>query len=143
MNIVQIDNWQEYQRDGEQFLHVAEQAFVKKKKTFSPEALYNLTCMGIEKVIMAFLMHRGDLAENHTMGDLMRAIELHLGEQEELKKKMTYLDQFQEICDLENYEIRIPTNEDVEKILEIGEEIKTMLLPYLKTDINQQNTVQI
>lgn len=136
MNIVQIDNWQEYQRDGEQFLKVASQAFLQKKATFTPEALYNITCMGIEKITMAFLMHRGDLAENHTMGDLLRAIELHLGENADLREKMIYLDEFQEICEIETYSIKIPTAEDMTTIIAIGEEIKAMLIPYLKTDIN-------
>lgn len=131
MNIVQIDNWQEYQRDGEQFLKVAKQAFVQKKKAFSPDTIYNLTCMGIEKIVMAFLMHRGDLAENHTMGDLHRALELHLGEKQDLAKKMLYLDSFQEICAIDTYTIKVPGEDDVVTILAIGEEVSDMLLPYL------------
>lgn len=131
MNIVQIDNWQEYQRDGEQFIKVAKQAFVQQKKGFSPDTIYNLTCMGIEKIIMAFLMHRGDLAENHTMGDLHRALELHLGEKKELAEKMLYLDSFQEICAIDTYTIKVPTEDDVAVILAIGEEVSDMLIPYL------------
>lgn len=131
MNLIQIDNWQDYQRDGEQFLRVARQAYKQKKKAFSSDTLYNLTCMGIEKITMAFLMHRGDLAENHTMGDLLRAIELHLGEDKKFAEKMMFLDSFQEICDLDTYSIQIPTEQDVVRILTIGEEVETKLVPYL------------
>ena len=80
---------------------------------------------------MAFLMYRGDLAENHTMGDLLRALELHLGEDKGLAEKMAYLDSFQEICDIETYNIKVPEKDDVTKILAIGEEIKSMLVPRL------------
>lgn len=133
-NIVQIDEWQEYLRDGKQFLRVADAAFRQRKKAFSPETLYNLTCMGIEKIIMAFLMSRGDLAENHTMGDLQRAVEQHLGPDQEFARKMQYLDSFQEICDLETYRVQIPTTKEVETFVAIGEDVQEMLLPYMQEE---------
>jgi len=131
MNIVQIDNWQDYRRDGEQFLQTATQAHEKKKKAFSTDTLYNVTCMAIEKLIMAFLMKNGDLAENHTMADLLRALQLHLGNIPDLEEKLLYLDTFQEICSLENFTIQIPSEEDVIKMLAIGEDVRAVLHPYL------------
>ncbi|MBM9511029.1 HEPN domain-containing protein [Desulfogranum marinum] len=130
-NIISIDNWQEYRRDGEQFLRTASAAHEQQKKAFSPDTIYNLTCMGIEKIVMAFLMHRGDLAENHTMGDLLRAIEQHLGPNPGFAQKMQFLDSFQEICDLDTYNVQTPTATDIETILAIGEEVREMLTPYL------------
>ena len=131
MKLVQIDNWRDYRRDGEQFLRIAQGAYNKQKKTFSADTLYNLTCMAIEKLIMAFLMKNGDLAENHTMADLLRALQLHLGEVPELAEKLLYLNDFQEICDLDEYTIRIPTEADVIRFLAIGEEVRVALYPHL------------
>ncbi len=131
MRLVQIDNWRDYRRDGEQFLKTAQGAYEKKKKAFSAETLYNLTCMAIEKLIMAFLMKNGDLAENHTMADLLRALQLHLGEIPEIAEKLLYLDEFQEICDLEQFNIRTPTETDVIRFLSIGEELRAVLHPHL------------
>lgn len=131
MNIVQIDNWQDYRRDGEKFLQTATKAHDKKRKAFSTDTLYNVTCMAIEKLIMAFLMKNGDLAENHTMADLLRALQLHLGDIPDLSEKLMYLDTFQEICSLENFTIHIPSEEDVVKMLAIGEDVRTLLHPYL------------
>lgn len=131
MNIVQIDNWRDYRRDGEQFLHTATEAHNKKKKAFSTDTLYNVTCMAIEKLIMAFLMKNGDLAENHTMADLLRALQLHLGDIPDLAEKLMYLDTFQEICSLDEYTIHVPTEEDVVKMLAIGEDVREILQPYL------------
>jgi hypothetical protein len=131
MNIVQIDNWRDYRRDGEQFLHTATEAHNKKKKAFSTDTLYNVTCMAIEKLIMAFLMKNGDLAENHTMADLLRALQLHLGEIPDLAEKLMYLDTFQEICSLDEYTIHIPSEEDVVKMLAIGEYVRAVLHPHL------------
>lgn len=132
MNLVQIDNWQEYHRDGEQFLSTACAAHRMGKKGFSRETLYNVTCMAIEKLVMAFLMKNGDLAENHTMGDLQRALQRHLGELPELSEKLQYLDGFQEICDLEEFSTVTPSKEDIVRILAIGEEVRDVLTPYLQ-----------
>ena len=131
MNIVQIDNWQDYFRDGEQFLKTANGAYNKHSKGFSYDTLYNVTCMGIEKLVMAFLMMNGDLAENHTMGDLLYALQRHLGDIPGTAEQLKYLDSFQEICDPFEIKIQIPTEEDVEKFLEIGKAIQTLLHPYL------------
>jgi hypothetical protein len=74
MNIVQIDNWRDYRRDGEQFLHTATEAHNKKRKAFSTDTLYNVTCMAIEKLVMAFLMKNGDLAEKSNNGRYSQGI---------------------------------------------------------------------
>lgn len=131
MNIIQIDNWRDYRRDGEKFLHTATEAYHKKKKAFSTDTLYNVICMAIEKLIMAFLMKKGDLAENHTMADLLRALQLHLGDMPELGEKLMYLDAFQEICSLENFTVHTPSEEDVVKMLAIGEDVRVILHSYL------------
>ncbi len=126
---VEIDDWETYRRDGEQFMNVAKNAWEQRKKAFSPETLYNLVCMGIEKLVMAFLMKNGDLAENHTIGDLRFALSRHLLLSGDLIEKLNYLDSFQEICDVDNYKIQIPTDEDVDRFLSIGEEVHSLLAP--------------
>lgn len=131
--IVRIENWQEYRRDGEQFLHTAVMARKKNKKPFTPEILYNLTGMAIEKLIMAYLMKNGDLADNHTMGDLLSALERHAGRQPDLTEKLAYLDSFQEICALDSFTVKKPTQQDIEIIIAIGREVRDFLAPYLAT----------
>lgn len=133
-NIIQIDNWQDYLRDGEQFLSTAVGAYEKGKKTFNPEALYNITAMAIEKFIMAFLMTRGDLAENHTMVDLAFALERHTGPLPELWEKLRYLDSFQDICDLESSHYTQPTEKQMAVIIDTGKEVKQLLQPFLYTE---------
>ena len=131
MNMVQIDDWRVYRRDGKQFLNTARAAHARQKNTFSAETLYNLTCMGIEKLIMAFLMSRGALPENHTMHDLARALDNHLGDVDDLCRNLDYLDSFQEICDPDRTEIRTPDGNDIIRILSIGTDVQKLLTPYL------------
>ena len=128
---IQIRDWQRFRRDGEQFIKTAVRAHLKRKKGFNHDALYNLTCMGVEKLIMALIMKNGDLAENHTMVDLLIAMENHLGHSAAIAEKMEYLSSFQEICDLETYTTRQPSSNEVDKIVEIGQEIHTYLSSHL------------
>ncbi len=128
---VQITDWNIYLRHGEQFLKTARSAHEKKKRTFTAEAIYNLTCMAIEKLIMAFLMKRGDLAENHTMVDLLHAMERHLGSNTEIGTRLRYLGGFQQICELDTFTILGPTNVELQKIVETGEALHQYLSPYL------------
>ena len=141
MNPTQIEDWRIYRRDGEQFLHTAFEAHRQKKKAFSADTLYNLTCMGIEKLIMAFLMSRGDLAENHTMIDLDRALQQHLGRDYGLSERLWFLDGFQEICDLEDYRVESPQSKDIDLILDTGAEIQKLLAPYLDNKSHLQNNL--
>jgi HEPN domain-containing protein len=131
MPLVGIENWMEYRRHGEQFLHVALMARRKGKKHFTPEIIYNLTGMAIEKLIMAYLMKHGDLADNHTMTDLATALERHAGDQPRLTERIRYLDSFQEICDLDSFKLNKPNEEDTNTILAIGEEVLDFLTPLL------------
>lgn len=80
---------------------------------------------------MAYLMKNGDLAENHTMGDLANALGRHIDNIGGLQEDMQYLDSFQEICDLEDYTIRIPSDSDVTYFLTIAKKIQTLVTPSL------------
>ncbi len=130
-NIISIDNWQEYRRDGEQFLCTATTALKKGNTRFTPEILYNLVAMAIEKLIMAFLMRQGDLAENHTMLDLLHALEKHVGEHPEMTEQFTYLDSFQEICEIETYRRQTPSAAEIDTIVAIGKNVQRLLTPHL------------
>ena len=135
--IAPIDDWNIFKKEGDQFLKTAVGAVEKRKKTFNAEAVYNLTAMAIEKFIMAFLMRQGDLADNHTMLDLLFCMERYLGKQPEVVEKLKYMDSFQEICDMENYSVKTPTEQDLDTIIKIGQEIQQLLAPYtLQPDIN-------
>lgn len=121
--LVQIEDWREYISDGGKFLHTAVNAAQKRPEVFTPEILYNLTAMAIEKFCMGYLMYHGDLADNHTMADLAEAVERHAGPQPELTKKLLFLDSFQEICDLSTYKRRPPNKAEIAQILSIGREV--------------------
>ena len=127
MNLVRLEDWRLYYKDGEQYFKTALNAAQKRAEIFTPEILYNLTAMAIEKYLMAFLMYHNDLADNHTMRDMIDSVERHGKMPEALVAKLLYLDSFQEICDMDSYNRTAPRREDLPLILAAGEEVKAFV----------------
>ena len=129
---IRIDGYRDFFREGEQFLAAALGAHRKGKASFTPEILYNLTAMAVEKYLMAFLMSRGRLAENHTMADLLRNVEETAGPLDrELAAGLLHLDSFQEICQLDTYRRTPPLPTEIPRILAIGEMVRLFVTPRL------------
>jgi len=120
-----IDGWQEFMEDGDGFLKTAVMAQKKKKKTFTPEIMYNLIAMGIEKFVMAALMRHGAMPYNHTMRDLVEAIDQTFpGDLDEIRDGLLSFDQYQDICDLNGFRITPPESEEIPAMLTLGSKMQ-------------------
>jgi len=116
-----IPGWEEYLHDGDAFLRTGLAAHEKKKKPFTPEILYNIVAMAIEKHVMAALMHRGELPYNHTMVDLVAAMEeVFPGLIVEIKGGLLELDRYQEICNVDSFSITPPDMEEIPEMLNLA-----------------------
>ena len=123
-----IDDWGLYRLEGEQFLNLAENAFRKKKKAFTTEILYNLIAMAIEKLVMSALMEIGRLPYNHTMHDLVAALEEWLPETiRDMADAVRRLDSYQDICDPYHCTIRMPTLDEIETMLQLARRLEQRL----------------
>jgi len=127
MYLPQIKGWQQFIKEGEQYLRTAVNAAVKRREVFTSEILYNVTGMAIEKYLMGLLMFHGELADNHTMADLARAVEGVVGEQKKLTAKLLFLDSFQEICSVDTYSRKVPSDDDIVEILAIGRDVQAFV----------------
>ena len=123
-----IEDWGQYRLEGEQFLNLAEGAFLKNKATFTTEILYNLIAMAIEKLVMGALMEIGRLPYNHTMHDLVAALEEWLPETiRGMEEPVRALDSYQEICDPYNCTIKVPTRAEIETMLALARRLEQRL----------------
>ena len=123
-----IDDWPRYQQEGEQFLRLAERAHERQKKAFTPTILYNLVAMAIEKLVMAALMRCGRLPDNHTLHDLVAALERWLPETVRgLSEPLCQLDSFQDICDPYAGTITSPSAREVESMLILARKLEERL----------------
>jgi len=122
--LCQIEDWRTFIKEGEQYLSTALAADKKKSKVFTPEILYNITAMAIEKYLMGFLMYNNDLADNHTMADLLDSIKRHVTPSPTMIEDLLYIDSFQDICDTFNASYKTPRPEEMKKILSIGQKVR-------------------
>ena len=124
-----IKGWEEYLEEGNQFLATANNAYAQRKEPFTTAILYNLVAMAIEKLIMALLMKSGNLPYNHTMHDLVEAIDEFLpGELAGLGEELKRLDAFQDICDMESYSISPPTMGQIGGMLALALEVQSRVM---------------
>jgi len=122
-----IEGWEEFLHEGEAYLRTAVGAHDKKRAVFTPEILYNIIAMAIEKLVMAALMKQGALPYNHTMGDLVEAMEETFpGALGEIKEKILALDRYQEICDVDAFMIRPPKVEEIDGMLDIALQMQNL-----------------
>ncbi len=123
-----IDDWQQFKAEGLQYLGLAERAFHKGNTTFTPDILYNLITMAIEKMVMSALMAIGRLPFNHTMHDLVAALEQWLPEAVRgMEEPIRSLDSYQDICDPYACSIRIPTGEEIAGMLVLARQLEQRL----------------
>ena len=124
-----IKGWEEFLQEGNQFLATANNAHARRKEAFTTAILYNLVAMAIEKLIMALLMKSGKLPYNHTMHDLVEAIDEFLpGELAGLGEELKKLDGFQDICEIESCSISPPTMVQIGGMLTLALEVQSRIM---------------
>jgi hypothetical protein len=123
-----IRGWEEFLSDGQGYLRTATKAHQKGKSTFTPEILYNLIAMAIEKFVMAALMQRGTMPYNHTMTDLVEAMETTFpGKIDRLSQGLLEMDKYQEICDLDGFKITPPGKEKIAGMLNLADQLHLLV----------------
>jgi len=132
----QKPEWTRFTDEGAQFLATAVNAVRKRRKVFTPDILYNLIAMSMEKYIMGYLLYRKNLPDNHTLGDLMDALKRVDSIEDDLCDRIVRMDRFQEICCITTYSRDIPEEKDIQEMLTLGERIRDFVndrMPATKT----------
>ena len=138
--VVAISGWQDFLQEGEAFLKTGVNAYAQQRAAFTPEILYNIIAMAIEKLVMAALMKQGSLPYNHTMADLVEAMEETFpGALADLKKELLHLDSFQEICALDSYNITPPDREEIPAMLNVAQRVQELVHQQLTNPRNTGN----
>lgn len=123
-----IEGWQDFLEAGNGYLNTATAAHNRQVGTFTSAILYNIIAMAIEKFVMAALMHHGDLPYNHTMTDLVDAMEtIFPGQLGDIRNSLIQLDRYQEICDLEGFSISPPPMEEIPIMLYLAKRVQTLV----------------
>lgn len=79
--------------------------------------------MAVEKFIMAVLLERRLTPLGHTMTDLCQAAASIMPLTPRLWKTLMYMDNLQQICSIEHFQITAPSLEDVPAFLEAADAV--------------------
>ena len=122
-----IQGWPDFFEEGKAFLKTASSAHAGKKSAFSPEILYNIIAMAIEKFVMASLMRHGAMPCNHTMTDLVEAMEETFpGDLADIRHGLLQLDKYQDICHPEGFSIRPPKMTEIPAMLVLAGKMQSL-----------------
>lgn len=123
-----ISGWEDFWSDGKAFLKTASSACAQRKTAFTTVILYNIIAMAIEKFVMTALMCEGKLPYNHTMRDLVEAMdEAFPGAMSDLREGLLQLDQYQEICDLDTFNISGPAMAEIPLMLDLAGRLQALV----------------
>lgn len=110
-------SWQDFWEEGSRYLEIAGRAFPGNGR-FTPEIIYHMVGMGLEGLFMAWLGQEGNLPENHTVRDLVRAAEKLESFPPDLRRSLWRFDRFMGLCSLEPVPIPPPAASDVPEMLD-------------------------
>jgi hypothetical protein len=119
-------SWDDFWNEGCRYLEVAGRAW-GARSVFTPEILYHMVGMGLEGMFMAWLGQAGNLPENHTVRDLVRAAEKLEKLPDGLKRDLVRFDRFMGLCSLDPVAPAPPTLADVPAMLAIGQQTREYL----------------
>lgn len=123
-----IQGWEEFLEDGKGYLSTATGAYLNSNMVFTPDILYNLVAMAIEKFVMAALMRQGTMPYNHTMIDLVEAMEVTFPHAiDDIREGLLKLDTYQDICDPYEFTIVTPELEEIPGMLRLADRLQQLV----------------
>ena len=100
---------------------------LKREAVFTPEILYNILGMSIEKYCMALLYFKENMPDNHTFYDLLDAMGRVVTVPEDLKQELSMLQGFQEICSMSAYVRKAPDRATILDMIETTRKLESFV----------------
>ena len=113
------------------FLKEGNNCFLKAKRwaetgKFSNDLIYNLVLMSIEKNFMALCLKNNYLPENHTISDLISAVNKVSVLENDLEKRLLEIEKYQKICTINDYIRKTDQIENIEFVVRVGNEVNEL-----------------
>jgi hypothetical protein len=119
-----LTDYAKYWEEAGKYLRIAKGG-LDRPKIFTPEILYNLLGLSIEKFFMAAMMRHGDLADNHTFSDLVDSAARIRPVDASLAANLKEAETYQNICPaFDGYMRKDIPREAILKMIDTTEEVK-------------------
>jgi hypothetical protein len=116
----------QFWEEGQAYLKVVRNAW-PKRTIFTPAIIYQISAMAIEKLCMAYLTQMSNLPDNHTLRDLVRALDRVEALPQELRFRLMRMDRFMDLCPLVPMNLPEPSAADVPEFLATAAAIEEWL----------------
>jgi hypothetical protein len=115
--------WAQLIREGDRFLRTAVNGS-RRPEIFSNELRYGILTMAVEKYLVGVFSYHRCMPEGHTLGGLAAGADRIAPMAANLRAAIQRIENFQELCSLETYHRRAPGDEELQAMLQTGEEVR-------------------
>ncbi len=89
-----------------------------KKKKFNNQTIANIACLAAEEFMVAYMAKNGQMPHHHSLDALIDDVakikkDLPLS----MTKEVLFLEEFQNLCVIENIGMKVPTDAEMERII--------------------------
>ena len=116
-----MTSWPEWIESGDKYLGAS--GTREKSCRFAGSLRYNIIALAFESYAMAMLDYKSYLPENHTISDLVDALEHYLGLEKVFAGRLVSYEHFQRICSFIDYERVEPGPADLDGFCEAVREL--------------------
>lgn len=110
-----MEEWEKYLDEGLAYCKVAVGA--KEKGKLGNTVIYNTVGLAIESLLMAVLAQQNMYPEHSSIGTMLRAIKKFAPVPEEFFVESRFMNSFMNFCALEVVEEKIPTDEEIDRMV--------------------------
>ena len=102
--------------EAKQYLTTVKGLF--KKKKFNNQTLANIACLAAEEFMVAYLAQKGQMPKHHSLDSLIDDIaKINKDLPSSMIKEVLFLEEFQNLCVIENIGMKVPNDAEMERIL--------------------------
>jgi HEPN domain-containing protein len=125
-----MEEWEKFFDEGLAYCKVAIGA--KSKGKLGNTVIYNTVGLALESLLMAVLAQQNMYPEHSSIGTMLHAIKKFAPVPDEFTTEARFLNSFMNFCALEVAEERIPTDEEIERMVGFAASLKDWVGQNLK-----------
>lgn len=126
-------NWDKYIAEADSYFRVANGAY--KKEKFGEQVIYNMVSMSVENYLTALCFGIGDIPEHSEISAMLKQIEPKIDIPVSFFEEADFINSFMNLCSLEVLETKDPSRNDLKRMLDFAEELKSFCESNLKEPV--------